>query len=55
MSLTEILCELSKLKTEERDTILHRFEKLDDQASPEMQAAIGQADASRSDQNFSVE
>jgi hypothetical protein len=46
MSLTEILEELPKLKTEERDAILHRIEELDDLASPEMLAAIDQADAS---------
>jgi len=46
MSLTEILDELPKLKTEERDTILHRIEELDDLASP---------DASPSDQDLSAE
>jgi hypothetical protein len=55
MSLTEILDELPKLKTEERDTILHRIEELDELASPEMLAAIDQADASPSDQDLSVE
>ncbi len=55
MSLTEILEELPKLKTEERDTILHRIEELDDLASPEMLAAIDQADASPSEQDLSAE
>jgi len=55
MSLTEILEELPKLKTEERDTILHRIEELDELASPEMLAAIDQADASPSDQDLSAE
>jgi hypothetical protein len=55
MSLTEILDELPKLKTEERDTILHRIEELDDLASPEMLAAIDQADASPGDQDLSAE
>ena len=55
MSLTEILDELPKLKTEERDTILHRIEELDDLASPEMLAAIDEADASPSDQDLSAE
>ena len=55
MSLAEILEELPKLKTEERDTILHRIEELDDLASPEMLAAIDQADASPSDQDLSEE
>ena len=55
MSLTEILEELPKLKTEERDTILHRIEELDDLAIPEMLAAIDQADASPSDQDLSAE
>ena len=55
MSLTKILDELPKLKTEERDTILHRIEELDDLASPEMLAAIDQADASPSDQDLSAE
>jgi hypothetical protein len=55
MSLTEILDELPKLKTEERDTILHRIEELDELASPEMLAAIDQADASPSDQDLAVE
>ena len=32
MSLTEILQELPKLKTEERDTILHRIEELTDRS-----------------------
>ncbi|MCE0496738.1 MAG: hypothetical protein LV481_02155 [Methylacidiphilales bacterium] len=45
MSLTEILEELPKLKTEERDTILHRIEELDALASPELLAAIDQAEA----------
>ena len=55
MSLTEILNELPKLKMEERDTILHCIEELDDLASPEMLAAIDQADASPSDQDLSAE
>ena len=55
MSLTEILQQLPKLKTEERDTILHRIEELDDLASPEMLAAIDQADASPRDQDLSPE
>jgi hypothetical protein len=55
MSLTEILEELPKLKTEERDTILHRIEELDELASPEMLAAIDQADASPSDRDLSAE
>jgi hypothetical protein len=55
MSLTEILAELPKLKTEERDTILHRIEELDDLASPEMLAAIDHADSSPSDQDMSAE
>ena len=55
MSLTEILEELPKLKTEERDTILHRIEELDELVSPEMLAAIDQADASPSDQDLSAD
>ena len=55
MSLTEILEELPKLKTEERNAILHRIEELDDLASPEMLAAIDQADASPSDQDLPAE
>ena len=55
MSLTEILEELPKLKTEERDTILHCIEELDDLASPEMLAAIDQADTSPSDQDLSAD
>jgi hypothetical protein len=55
MSLSEILEELPKLKTEEREAILHRIEELDDLASPEMLAAIDQADASPSDQDLSAE
>jgi len=55
MSLIEILDELPKLKTEERDTILHRIEELDELASPEMLAAIDQADAAPSDQDLSAE
>jgi hypothetical protein len=46
MSLTEILAQLPQLKVEERDVILHRIEELDDLASPEMLAAIDEADAS---------
>jgi hypothetical protein len=46
MSLTEILAQLPKLKMEERDTILHRIEELDELASPEMLAAVDEADAS---------
>jgi len=55
MSLTEILAELPKLKTEERDTILHRIEELDELASPEILAAIDQADASPGNQDMSAE
>ena len=55
MSIIEILEELPKLKTEEREFILHRIEELDDLASPEMLAAIDQADASPSDQDLSAE
>ena len=55
MSLTEILEELPKLKTEERDTILHRIEELDDLASLEMLAAIDQADSSLGEKDLSAE
>ena len=55
MSLTEILDELPKLKTEERDAILHRIEELDDLTSPEMLAAIDLADASPTDKDLSTE
>jgi hypothetical protein len=55
VSIIEILKELPKLKTEEREAILHRIEELDDLASPEMLAAIDQADASPSDQDLSAE
>ncbi len=55
MSLTEILAELPKLKTEERDAILHRIEELDELASPEMLAAIDQADASPGQHDLSAE
>ena len=55
MSIIEILEELPKLKTEEREAILHRIEELDDLASPEMLAAIDQADASPNHQDLSAE
>ena len=53
MSPVKILEELPKLKTEEREAILRRIEELDDLASPEMLAAIDQADASPNDQDLS--
>ncbi len=53
MSLTEILDQLPKLKTEERDAILHRIEELDDLASPALLAAIDQADASPGENDLS--
>jgi hypothetical protein len=55
VSIIEILEELPKLKTEEREVILHRIEELDDSASPEMLAAIDQADASPSEKDLSAE
>ncbi len=55
MSIIEILAELPKLKTEEREAILHRIEELDDLASPEMLAAIDQADASPRDRDLPAE
>jgi hypothetical protein len=55
MSLTEILDELPKLKTEERDAILHRIEELDDLAGPELLAAVDQADASPTQNDLSAE
>lgn len=55
MSLIEILEELPKLKTEDREVILHRIEELDDLASPEMLAAIDQADVSPSEKDLSAE
>jgi len=55
MSLTEILEELPKLKTEERDVILQHIEELDDLASPEILAAIDEADASPRDKDLSAQ
>jgi hypothetical protein len=55
MSISEILEELPKLKTEEREAILHRIEELDGLASREMLAAIDQADASPSHQDLPAE
>jgi hypothetical protein len=55
VSLTEILDQLPKLKTEERDAILHRIEQLDDLASPQLLAAVDQADASSHESDLSAD
>ena len=55
VSVQSGLCSRPQFKTEERDTILHRIEELDELASPEMLAAIDEADASPSDQDLSAD
>ena len=55
MSVTEILAELPKLSPNERETILHRIEEIDELETPEMLAAIDEADAASPQQDLSIE
>jgi len=58
MSMIEILQELPKLKTEERHFLLERLNELEfigTEETPEMLAAIDEADASSPQDDLSVE
>ncbi len=55
MSVTEILDELPRLLPAEREKILHRIEDLDGVETPELLAAVDEADAASPRNDLTIE